>query len=121
PGGVLAFTFIDPHHHSYRYWHADGGPDNLRLQLEKTRREGGDVDVEGTLARARGARGGILVNGRGLFVRTHEIAEYAAEEQESYHIYYTAEHMAELFPDAEILPPAANEVQHCCLLRRRAE
>ncbi|HSS49247.1 MAG TPA: Rid family hydrolase [Thermoanaerobaculia bacterium] len=121
PGGVLAFTFIDPHHHSYRHWHADGGPDNLRLQLEKSRREGVDVDVEGMLARARGARWCILVNERDLFVETHEIREYAPEEQESYHIYYTAEYMAELFPGAEILPPAANEIHHCCLLRRRAE
>ena len=33
----------------------------------------------------------------------------------------TGEYMAELFPGAEILPPAANENHHCCLLRRRAE
>jgi reactive intermediate/imine deaminase len=121
PEGVLAFTFIDPHHHSHSEWHEDGGPSNLRWRLEKARREGTDVDVEGTLARARGARWCILVNDRDLYVDTHEIAAYAPEDQKTFHIYYTSEYMAELIPDAEILPPANNELHHCCLLRRRTE
>jgi 2-iminobutanoate/2-iminopropanoate deaminase len=121
PGGVLAFTFIDPHHHSLSEWRADGGPSNLRWRLEKARRQGTDVDVEGTLARARGARWCILVNDRDLYVDTHEIAAYAPEEQKTFHIYYTREYMAELFPDAEILPPVNNELHHCCLLRRRSD
>lgn len=120
PEGVLAFTFIDPHHHSWRDWHADGGPNNLRWCLERARRNGVDVDVEDMLARARGARWCTVVNECDLYVETNEIPEYAPEDQKTFHIYYTCEYMAELFPGAELLPPAANEMQHCCLLRRRA-
>ena len=116
PQGVLAFTFIDPHHHS---WHRGDPANNLRWRLEKARRHGVEVDVEKIHAQSHGARWCILINDRELHVETNELPAYALEDQETFHIYYTREYMAELFPGAQILPPVNNEHHHCCILRGR--
>ena len=123
PGGALAFTFIDPRHRSWpdsperRDW------DNLRWRLEKVRmEENPDVDVDSTAERARAAsRQCILVNGSDLYLDTDEIAHYEPEAQRTCYVFHTEEYVKSLFPEATVLPPANDEMQHCCVVRRERE
>ncbi len=118
--GALAFTFIDPRHRSWpdsperRDW------DNLRWRLEKVRiEENPDVDVDALAERARAAsRQCILVNGSDLYLDTDEIAPCEPEQQRTYYVFHTEEYVRSLFPEATVLPPANNEMQHCCVVRR---
>ena len=117
-GGALAFTFIDPRHRSWpdsperRDW------DNLRWRLEKVRiEENPDVDVDSMAERARAAsRQCILVNGSDLYLDTDEIAHYEPEAQRTCYVFHTEEYVKSLFPEATVLPPANNEMQHCCVV-----
>lgn len=114
-GGRLAFTFIDPHFHS---WPATYPGNNLQWRLEKQRSEGAQIDVPALLARARGASWCTLLNDTDLYVDNEEIPSYPLADQKTSHVYYTTERMAALFPGATIRPPANNEMQHCCILHR---
>ncbi|HEV7892805.1 MAG TPA: class I SAM-dependent methyltransferase [Pyrinomonadaceae bacterium] len=122
-GGALAFTFIDPRHRSWpdsperRDW------DNLRWRLEKVRiEENPDVDVDSMAERARAAsRQCILVNGSDLYLDTDEIAHYEPEAQRTCYVFHTEEYVKSLFPGATVLPPANDEMQHCCVVRRARE
>lgn len=115
PGGRLAFTFIDPHFHS---WPATYPGNNLQWRLEKQRSEGAQIDVPALLARARGASWCSLLNDTDLYVDNEEIPSYPLADQRTSHVYYTTERMAALFPGATIRPPANHEMQHCCILHR---
>ena len=59
PGGRLAFTFIDPHYHSWPDRYAGS---NLRWRLEKERFEGANLHVSRLLARAGCAPYCLLLN-----------------------------------------------------------
>jgi hypothetical protein len=114
--GKLAFTFIDPHHRSWpdRF---DGG--NLLWRLEKIRvEENPEVDIASIASRAREAKWCVLVNGKDLYVETENIAPCEAERQVSCYMFYTVDYMKQLFPTAQILPPANNEMQHCCIMTK---
>lgn len=113
PGGTLAFTFVDPHHLA---WPSEYPGSNLQWRLERIRHAGVEIDPAPILAKARGSRYCVLLNDRELFTDSEELPAYPPEEQESCHVYYTSDYMAELFPTARILPPANDEMQHCCLL-----
>lgn len=115
PGGRLAFTFIDPHFHS---WPASYPGSNLQWRLEKQRSEGAEIDIPVLLARARGASCCTLLNDTDLYVDDEEIPAYPFADQKTSHVYYTTERMAALFPRATIRRPANNEMQHCCVIRR---
>lgn len=116
-GGALAFTFIDPHYYS---WPGRDARNNLvwrlerEIHLENTR----DIDVQGLAERSKGARWVVLVNGEDLYLETEQTRDYEPEEQRTYHMFYTVDYMRSLFPRATILPPANDEMQHCCLIRR---
>jgi SAM-dependent methyltransferase len=102
PGGVLAFTFIDPH-----------CPSNLRWRLEK---HNPTDRVEELLEKSRGADWCSLVNGTDLYVNS---AGQWGEEQEScitYNVYYTGDFLRAQFPGAQIKKPVNGEMQHCCEL-----
>jgi len=43
--------------------------------------------------------------------------ERSGRAGESYCTYFTADHMASLFPRATMLPPVTPEWQHCCIIR----
>ena len=116
PRGTLAFTFIDPHFHS---WPGSYPGSNLQWRLEKERAEGVAVDVQGLLTRARGASSCTLLNLTDIYVDEQEIPDYPLVDQKTSHVYYTTERMAAHFPGATIRPPADNEMQHCCIIRRR--
>jgi hypothetical protein len=114
-GGALAFTFIDPHHHS---WPGRYGGDNLRWRLDAIKAgENRDVDADALADRARGASWCIVVNGADLYVETEEVAPCEPERQKSFYVFHSAEYIKSLFPEAAILPPANDEMQHCCIIR----
>ena len=100
PGGVLAFTFIDPH------WES-----NLRWRLEK--RNAPDR-VEELLAQSRDAQWCSLVNGTELYVNSAGPDEQPSEDCITYNVYYTEEFLSEHFPHAKIKKPVNGEMQHCC-------
>lgn len=112
--GKLAFTFIDPH---YRPWPDRYDGDNLLYRLEKIRvEENPNIDIASTAKRAQTAKWCVLVNGKDLYVETDNIEPCEPQHQISCYMFYTVDYMKELFPQARILPPANNEMQHCCIL-----
>lgn len=117
PDGLLAFTFIDPHFHS---WPGKYAGNNLQWRLEKIRRNGLKVDVQALVKQAEGAKWCILINDRDLYVDTNTIERYPVEAQETCHLYYSCDYFSYLFPGSTIQPPVNNEMQHCCLMRREA-
>lgn len=97
PGGVLAFTFIDPH------WN-----ENLRWRLEKHNPRD---RVE--LLLSREMQWCALVNGTELYV--NESGAFDVQEDcITYNVYYTEEFMRTQFPNARIKKPVNDERQHCC-------
>jgi len=104
PGGVLAFTFIDPH------WES-----NLRWRLEKYN----SADrIEALLAQSRNAGWCSLVNGTELYVNSSGAWEDAPENCITYNVYYTENFLREQFPGAKIKKPVNGEMQHCCEISR---
>ena len=114
--GVMAFTFIDPNHWSQGGYHGS----NFQWRLEEERRRGliGEEEKYALLRRAQFAQWFMLVNGRYLYVETESIDDNLPEEQRTCYVFHTEEYMREHFPDAPILPPVNNEMQHCCVLRK---
>lgn len=116
PGGALAFTFIDPY---YVTWGADRGRNNLqwRLDLETERHHISEAEANDVDARAQNAKWFILVNGGDLYIETEDVRSYSPEEQRTFHVFHTTDYMRSLFPNATLLPPVNNEMQHCCIIR----
>jgi SAM-dependent methyltransferase len=112
-GGKLAFTFIDPHHRS---WPDSYPGSNLQWRLERDNKDRPEVDTSALMARACDARWCILVNGQDLYSETEAIRDYPCEQQQSCHAFYTVPYIESLFPAAAILPPANDEMQHCCII-----
>lgn len=115
--GALAFTFIDPYFFS---WGAKNGRNNLqwRLDLEVERGHVPAADAVLLDKRAQQARWFTLVNGTDLYIETEETKPYLPEQEQTFHVFHTAEYMSTLFPEATILPPVNNEMQHCCIIRK---
>lgn len=100
PGGVLAFTFIDPH------WN-----DNLRWRLEKRN----SAERVATLL-AEKAQWYSLVNGTELYLDSSGDWDAQTDECITYNVYYTEEFLQKQFPNATIKRPVNDERQHCCVL-----
>lgn len=121
PGGALAFTFIDPHYHS---WPDQYPSNNLVWRLEREifleGQKGNtlDIDIPALNDRAKDASWFVLVNGEDLYLETEDVPEYEPERQRTYHTFYTVDCMRSLFPNATILPPANDEMQHCCVIKK---
>jgi hypothetical protein len=119
-GGVLAFTFIDPF---YCSWPGQYEGNNFQWRLEREielEREQGrtlNIDTLDLAQRAQHADWCILVNGEDLYIETEDIKPYEPERQRTCHVFYTEEYMKKLFPHATMLPPANNEMQHCCVVK----
>lgn len=115
--GALAFTFIDPY---FSTWGAKHGRNNLqwRLDLEVERGHVSAVDAKELDKRAGQASWFILANGTDLYIETEDVKPYLPEQQQTFHVFQTAEYMRTLFPEATILPPVNNEMQHCCIIRK---
>lgn len=114
-GGALAFTFIDP---NCQAWPDRDPRNNLvwRLEREMFLENTLDIDVLGIAERAKSAEWFVLVNGEDLYLETEQIRHYELER--TYHMFYTVDYMKSLFPRAMILPPANDEMQHCCVIRK---
>ena len=115
PGGALAFTFIDPHFHS---WPETYEGSNLSWRLESFRQASPEVRVEELLARSRDAEWCALVGGDRLFVDSSGVWEGEDQTCMTYDIFYTADFMRREFPRATVRPPTGGEMQHCCIIRR---
>ena len=119
--GALAFTFIDPHYRSWSPSRYDGN--NLRWRLEREiflEKEKGNtlaIDVDGLIERAHDAPWFVLVNGEDLYLESEATKTYGPEQQRTYHTFYSVDYMQSLFPEATILPPVNDEMQHCCVIR----
>jgi len=117
--GTLAFTFIDPFYVSWpdRYeWN------NFRWRLEREiEKAKGPVPAiyikMGMMHDTQNARWLMLVNGEDLYIETEATRDYEPEKQRNCHVFYTEAYMRSLLPEATILPPANDEMQHCCLIR----
>jgi len=115
--GVLAFTFIDPYEFS---WGRDRQRNNFqwRLDLEVERGNVSSTEAKKLDARAQKASWFTLINGTDLHIETEDTGHYEPEAQKTYHVFHTEQYMQALFPQATILPPVNNEMQHCCLVRK---
>jgi SAM-dependent methyltransferase len=113
--GLLAFSFIDPHFHSWpgRY---DGC--NLQWRLERERAEGAEIDIPELVGRLDGSRWCTLLNESDLYLEDERPRDYPRDSRGSCHVYYSADYMKSLFSQAHVLPPVNGEMQHCCMLRR---
>ena len=115
--GLLAFTFIDPHHCS---WPGQYHGDNFQWRLEGERKTGGvsTTTMKDLIKKAQHADWFTLVNANDLYLETEDIQACEPERQKTYFVFYSEKYMKALFPNATILPPANNEMQHCCVIRR---
>lgn len=111
--GKLAFTFIDPHHST---WPDEYPGNNLQWRLEKDNKDKPDIDTTALMTQACRAHWCILVNGHDLYAETEAIRPCPCDQQRTCHVFYTVPYMESLFPTATILPPANNEMQHCCII-----
>lgn len=112
PGGVLAFTFEDPH---YEPWPETRPGSNLRLRLETFRGTAGS-DPERVAAAGQSAEWCALVGGTSLFVDDSGRWSGAADSCMTYDVYFTTAFMAREFPEARIAAPVRGEMQHCCVI-----
>jgi SAM-dependent methyltransferase len=115
PGGVLAFTFIDPH---FKPWPSTYDGNNLRWRLEKFRESNPGTDVDRLIEQSRNASWCALVDGTTLFVNNSGAWNNETQTCITYHVYYTVECLRNEFPSARIRSPVNDEMQHCCILRR---
>lgn len=116
-GATLAFTFIDPHYHSFPEQNAGS---NLQRRLNAIKRENPDVDIDALANEASTAEWCILVDDRDLYVEREDIRSRLPHQQKSHYVFYTEQYMKTLYPQAKILPPVNNEGQHCCVLTASA-
>lgn len=119
--GTFAFTFIDPH---YCSWPGQYHGTNFQWRLEREKqlaRESGrivDIDMPDLMRRAQHADWLMLVNSNDLYIESEDIQNYEPERQEACHAFYTETYMKMLLPQATVIPPVNNEMQHCCVIRK---
>ena len=116
-GGVLAFTFIDPH---YRSWSHEYEGNNLQWRLEKVREMNPELNVPELLEKGRGAVWGALVDGSDLYVNSNGAWNHQARACMTYNVFYTVAFLQREFPGATIRPPVNGEMQHCCIIQAPA-
>jgi SAM-dependent methyltransferase len=109
PDGVLAFTFLDPNYDRSL-------SDSTQSRGSTVRRNLGSYGEDETVARARWY---VLIEDTLYVEPKDELCHQTrlGRPLESYVSFFTADYMASLFPEAEVLPPASPEWQHCCILR----
>lgn len=117
--GVLAFTFLDPR---WKAFNGDPYPgSNLKWRLEINKAEHPSMDIDSLVDKSEGAKWLTLVNHK---LAVDDEGEYEGEPQQeqsdnrAYIVFCDPEYMKSIFPEAEILPPAAPERHHCCVIRR---
>ena len=116
-GGTLAFTFIDPHHHS---WPGEYEGNNLQWRLEKVLETNPDLKVPELLEKGRDAVWSALIDGSELHVNNNGTWNHHPGSCMTYDVFYTTEFLQREFPAATIRPPVKGEMQHCCIIRAPA-
>jgi len=102
--GVLAFTFIDPHHIP-----VDAELSNLQHFLE---------DGFDRLDENQKRASWYTIKDDDIWVESDARGQYEDSEGHWFLALYTADYMRFLFPDAEILPPVRPLAKHhCCVIR----
>ena len=124
--GRLAFTFIDPHYVLPRNYNSllkkHDPPTNLGLRLEKIKQNNPLLPVQQRLREAAGAEWCTLINNGDLYLGAEDAVDHEVKVKTLYDSFCTTDYMAEIFPEAMILPPPASyepeaaEMQHCCIL-----
>lgn len=115
--GVLAFTFIDPHFHSFPDTYKGN---NFQWRLERMKSEGHCVDIQKLIEKSKYAKWFMFVNYKDLYIESEQTNNYKIGHRKSCHVFYSREYMKTMFPHATILPPVNNEMHHCCLIRKSA-
>lgn len=106
-GGVLAFTFFEPHY--------DRSLSDPRLPRGSTA-----VRNLGHLGRmVKGARWFVVIDNKLYVDPGHTLCHQTRNGRplESFCSFYTADFMRMLFPTATVHPPVCREWQHCCIIR----
>jgi len=109
PGGLLAFTFLDPHY--------DRSLSDPSLPRGSTVLR--NLGSRGQSEWARRARWFVTIDNR-LYVEPGGTVHHQTRQGkplESYCSFFTAGFIASLFPGATIHAPVCREWQHCCVLR----
>jgi len=119
PEGVLAFTFIDPH---YRSWEKEIKDDqhsgtNFEWRLERSGVSRAEINL--LLERVKDVPWFRLASTRDIYLEDQPIPDPQRYEGLAYHVFHTLPFMQAQFPGAQILPPANDEMQHCCILRHK--
>jgi hypothetical protein len=115
--GTLAFTFIDPYYFSWPGEY-EGNNLNYRVELEIERGNVSAIHGQNIIQSTARADWFMLVNAKDLYIETEAIPNYEPAQQKTCHVFYTEKYMKRLFPHASIQPPANNEMQHCCIIRK---
>lgn len=115
--GTLAFTFIDPYYFSWPGEY-EGNNFKYRVELEVERGNVSAVAGQDLMRRATAADWFMLVNAKDLYIETEAMPVYEPAQQKTCHVFHTEKYMKTLFPHASIQPPANNEMQHCCIIRK---
>ena len=61
----------------------------------------------------------ILINEEDVYIEREDLNDYDFDQRKSYYAYYSTDYMQTIFPEADILPPVNNEMQHCCIIRNK--
>ena len=115
PGGVLAFTFIDPH---FVAWPEHYKGNNLKWRLERAHQANATIDVDRLMAQSRGAAWCALVDGKELYANGNGVWRDELATCMTYNVFYSERFLQRQFPRATIHRPVNGEVQHCCIIRR---
>jgi SAM-dependent methyltransferase len=122
-GGILAFTFGDPHYDpledpQYDMTVTDGevgwGP-NLKHRLLREKPAYPEIDVVAYILQVRNARWCTLI-GNHLIIEDAPFTNH--EPGVCYHVFHTVDFIRQLFPQAQICAPLSPLRQHWCILRK---
>lgn len=119
PNGALAFTFIDPHFRSWEKNYETKARQyftNFEWRLERSGVSHAEINL--LLEKIKDVPWFRLAGTRDVYLEDEPIHNPQCYEGLQYHVFHTSSFMQVQFPDAQILPPANEEMQHCCILRR---
>jgi SAM-dependent methyltransferase len=115
PGGVLAFTFFDPH---YKSLPGIYNGNNLKWRLEMANQQTPGFPVDGLLEQSRDAAWCAVVDGSQLYINSNGVWPDETGRCMNYDVFYSVRFLRGEFPQADIRPPVEGYLQHCCLIHQ---
>ena len=76
------------------------------------------MDLERAARIVKGAPWFVLADDAHVWVATERFRTPMDRLARAFHVYHTPSYIRALYPQAEILPPANRETQHCCVIRK---